>query len=81
MQLKGVLRTMLVECARLYEHAKDHNGCNHSSHLVKHAGGTGPLPVDTANFEVIGNGYCSNACHRKLSEALLVKKLKPTLNI
>ena len=70
------------ECARrLYEHVKDHNGCNHSSHLVKHAAETGHLPVDTANFEVIRSRYHNNACHRKIAEALPVKKLKPTLNI
>ena len=70
------------ECARsLYESVKDHNGCDHLSHLVKHAGETGHLPVDTANFEVIGSGYRNNARRRKIAEALLVKKLKPKLNI
>ena len=72
----------VVECARrLYERVKDHNGRDHSSHLVKHAGETGHLPVDTANFELIGSGYRNNARRRKIAEALLVKKLKPTLNI
>ena len=52
------------ECAkRLYEHVKDHNGHNHSLHLVKHA-------------EVIGSRYCNNAHCRKITEPLLVKKLK-----
>ena len=70
------------ECARrLYERVKNHNGCDHSSHLVKHAGETGHLPVDTANFEVIGSGYCNNARRRKTTEASLVNKLKPILNI
>ena len=46
------------ECARrLYEHVKYHNCRGHSSHLAEHAGETGHLPVDTANFEVIGSGY------------------------
>ena len=70
------------ECAkRLYERVKDHSGRNHSSHLVKHAGETGHLPVDTANFEVIGSGYRNNPRRRKIAEALLAKKLKLTLNI
>ena len=64
------------ECARLYERVKDHNTHDHSSHLVKHAGETGHLPVDTANFEVIGSRYRNNARRRKIAEALLVKKLK-----
>ena len=70
------------ECARrLYEHVKDYNGRDHLSHLVKNEGETGHLPVDTANFEVIGCGYRNNPRRRKPSEALLAKKLKPTLNI
>ena len=66
-------------CRRLCECVKDHNGRDHLSHLVKHAGETGHLPVDTANFEVIGSGYRNNARRRKIAEALLVKK--PILNI
>ena len=66
---------------RLYERVKEHNGRDNSSHLVKHAGETGNLPVDTANFEVIGSGYRNNARRSIIAEALLVKKLKPTLNI
>ena len=70
------------ECTiRLYERVKDYNGRDHSSHLVKHVVETGQLPVDTANFKVIGSGYRNNAHRRKIAEALLVKKLKPTLNI
>ena len=70
------------ECARsLHESVKDHNDCDHSSHLVRHERETGHLPVDTANFEVIGSGYRNNARRRKIAEALKVKKLKPTLNI
>ena len=52
------------ECARrLYERVKYHNGCDNSSHLVKHVGETGHLPVDIANFEVIGNGYECTTMH------------------
>ena len=70
------------ECARrLHEHVKDYNSRDHSSHLVKHAGETSHLPVDAANFEVIGSGYGNNARRRKIAEALLVKKLNLALNI
>ena len=70
------------ECARrLHERVKDHNSRDHSSHLVKHAGEIGHLPVDTTNFEVIGSGYRNNARRRIIAVVLLVKKLKPTLNI
>ena len=53
----------------------------HLSHLVKHAGEIDHLPVDTANFEVIGSGCRNNARRRNIAEALLVKKLTPTFNI
>ena len=66
---------------RLYERVKNHNGRDHLSHLVNHAGETGYLPVDTVNFKIIGSGYRNNARRRKIAEALLVKKLKPKLNI
>ena len=70
------------ECARrLYGRVKNHNGRDHSSHLVKYAGENGHLAVDTASFEVTGSGYRNNARRRKIAKALLVKKLKPTLNI
>ena len=51
------------------------------SHLVKHAGETGHLLVDTANFEVIASGYRNNARRGKIAETLLVKKMKATFNI
>ena len=60
---------------------KDHNGRDHSSHLVKQAGETGHLPVGTANFEVIGSGYHNSACRRKITEALQSTEKKLTLNI
>ena len=70
------------ECARrLYERVNDNNGRDYSSHLLKNAVETGHLQVDTAKVEVIGSGYRNNARRRKIVEALLVKKLKPTLNI
>ena len=70
------------ECARmLYECIKDHKSCDHSPNLVKHAVETGHLPVATANIEVIKSGNCNNARGRKIAESLLVKKLKPTLNV
>ena len=68
------------KCARkLYERVKDYNGHDHWSHLVKHAGETGRLPEDTANFEGIGRGYRNNARRRK--KFLTSKELKPLLNI
>ena len=72
---------MLVNAEKGYERVKNRNGRNHLSYLVNHPGETGYLPVDTANFKIIGSGYRNNARRRKIAEALLVKKLKPKLNI
>ena len=58
------------ECPRrLYECVKDHNGRDHLPHLVKDVVETDHLPVDTANFEVVGSGYRNNARRRKITEA------------
>ena len=76
------MRTMIGEHPRsLYERVQDHNGRDRLSHLVKHAGETCHLPVDTANFEVIGTVYHNNAQRRKIADALLVKKLTPKFSI
>ena len=64
MQLKAVMRTMFINALEGYMHVKDHNGRDHLSPLLKHAGETGHLPVHTANFEVIGSVYRNNA-HRR----------------
>ena len=56
---------------RLYENVKDHNGHNHSSYLVKDAGKTGHLLLDTANFEVTGSGYCTMHAVGKLQKPFL----------
>ena len=80
-QLKAVTRIMLVNALEGYMSVEDQKGRDHSSHLVKHAREHCHLPVETANLEKIESGYRKNARHRKIAEALLVKKLKPTLNI
>ena len=81
MQLKAVMRTILINALEGYMHVKDHNGRDHLSPLLKHAGVTGHLPVHTANFKVIGSGCRNNAHRRKIKEALRVKKLKPFFKI
>ena len=55
---------MFINALEGYMHVKDHNGRDHLSPLLKHAGETGHLPVHTANFEVIGSVYGNNA-HRR----------------
>ena len=65
---------------RLKERVKDHNGRDKSSHLVKHSIESGHDPVCNENFRILDRGY-SNTFKRKVAEALLIKKHKPTLNV
>ena len=80
---RPMIATIMVFYILSYNHLglKDHNGRDYSSYLVKHSGESCHLPVDTANFEVIGSGCRNIARRRKIAKALLLKKLKPTLNI
>ena len=65
---------------RLKERVKDHNGRDKSSHLVKHSIESGHDPVCHGNFRILDKGY-NNTFKRKVAEALLIKKHKPSLNV
>ena len=36
--------------------------------------------LEAVDYKIIGTWYCKNTMKRKLSEALFIKELKPTLN-
>ena len=59
---------------RVKEHSKDTN-----SHLLRHSLATGHKPVTLEDFKILGKGY-RNYYRRKVSEAILIQKNKPTLN-
>ena len=59
---------------------KDHNGRDKSSHLVKYSIESGHDPVSHGNFRILDKGY-NSTFKRKVAEALLIKKHKPSLNI
>ena len=65
---------------RLKERVKDHNGRDKSSHLVKHSIESGCDPVCHGNFRILDKGY-NNTFKRKVAEALLIEKHKPSLNV
>ena len=65
---------------RLKEKGKDHNGCDESSHLVKHSIESGHDLVCQGNFRILAKGY-NNTFKTKVPEALLIKKHKPSLNV
>ena len=51
-----------------------------NSHLLKHSIESGHKPLEAIDYKIIGTGYRKNTIKRKLSEALFIKELKPTLN-
>ena len=46
----------------IVERAKDHNGRDQHSHLVKHTIENNHLPVVKADFTILGSGYRNNTC-------------------
>ena len=65
---------------RVNERIVDHTGRDINSHLLKHSIESGHKPLEAVDYKIIGTGYRNNTMKRKLSEALFIKELKPTLN-
>ena len=65
---------------RIQKRSSQHHGKDKKSHLVKHAQGTKHKRVSLKDFKIIGKGYRTNFT-RVISESLLIKKLKPDLNV
>ena len=65
---------------RIAERAKDHNGRDQHSHLVKHAIENNHLPVVKGDFTILESGHRSNTRKRKIAEALMTKVIKSSLN-
>ena len=40
-----------------------------------------PPTLSTNSFKIIGNGFKNNSFKQKVSEALLIKQIKPSLNV
>ena len=60
---------------------KDHNGRDQNSHMVKHTIECGHETVSKDNFKIIANRFENNTYKRKISDALMIKRFKPSLNI
>ena len=65
---------------RVNERIIDLTGSDTNSHLLKHSIECGHKPLEAVDYKIIGAGYRNNTMKRKLSEALFIKELKPTLN-
>ena len=66
---------------RISERIIDHDGRDQKSHLVRHAVVNEHRNDSYDDFKIIGTGFRNNAFKRKVAEALLIKELRPTLNI
>ena len=58
----------------------DHNKRDRNSHILKHSREEGHNHVWDKDFKVLDNNFRS-AFKRKISEALFIKQLKPSLNV
>ena len=65
---------------RVNERIVDHTGRDANSHLLKNSIESGHKPLEAVDYKIIGTGYGKNTMKRKLSEALFIKELNPTLN-
>ena len=62
-------------------HFKDHNGRYFKSDLLKHVLENNHEHVSEKDFKIIDNGFKGNSKKRKVAEALLIREIKPSLNI
>ena len=66
---------------RIAEIIKYHNGRDHKSHILKHLLETGYEHLASSSFSVISKNFNGNKRRRKITESLLIKQLRPTLNV
>ena len=65
---------------RLHERICDHNGKDSRSHMLKHSLENNQRQVSFEDFRILRNGYTNSKIKRKISEALFIKELRPSLN-
>ena len=65
---------------RINERIIDHAERGSKSFIYKHCRETGHRSPDITGFRIIGSSFCKNKFKCKISEALLIKHLKPTIN-
>ena len=62
------------------QRAKDHNGRDQHSHLVKHAIENNHLPVKKGGFIILDSGYRNNTRKTKIAGVLIIKVITPSVN-
>ena len=66
---------------RIFKRIKDNNSRDTKLHLLKYALENNDQHVSEKDFKIIGNGFRGSNKKRKIAEALLIREIKPTLNI
>ena len=59
----------------------DHNGRDQNLHIFKHSSEKCHQYCHTNSFKITCNGFKNKSFKRKVSEALLIKQIKPSLNV
>ena len=65
---------------RLQERVDEHAGKDSKSHMLQHTLQSGHAAVSIDNFKIVKRGFKNHKMKRKISEALLIKKYRPSLN-
>lgn len=65
---------------RINERVLEHAGKDKKSHMLRHTLQSGHPSVSLSDFKILVKGYKNNRMKRKISEALLIKQYRPTLN-
>ena len=66
--------------SRLQKQVDEHSGKDNKSHVLKYAYESGHKAVSINDFKVLKKGFKNHKMKRKISEALLIKKIKTALN-
>ena len=65
---------------RINERVLEHAGKDKKSHMLQHNLQSGHPSVSLNEFKILGKGFNNNRVKRKISEALLIKQYRCTLN-
>ena len=66
---------------RISERIIHHSGRVQNSHLFEHCCCKNHPNTSKTDIKIITSGFKNNYCRRKIAEALLIKQIKPSLNI
>ena len=66
---------------RIAKRVKYHNEREHKLHILKHSLETGHERAKSSDFSIIYKNFSGNKTKGNIAESLLIKQLRPTLNM